>query len=242
MIGGWPAADGCSVMAHRGGALVGAANRLPTIARSLDLGAHAVEVDVRVTSDGVPVLFHDDTTQVAGAAVAVASLDLAALQGSAGPITTLRELLELAGSRPFGIYLDLKHLGPMTLSELVDELVNVGCSDRTIVGSFDRDLVRAVVADGRLRASVLYHDPTTDAVELAAELGCTLVHPCFDYLPHMVGELAGPWMDRVRAAGGGVVGWNTNDPALLAEMRSAGFDVLCTDDPASALGGEPGRG
>lgn len=235
MIDGWPADDGCSVMAHRGGALVGPANRLPTIIRALDLGAHAVEVDIRVTADGVAVLFHDSVVSVAGDDVEIGSLDLASLECLAGPITRFSDLLDVARAREFGMYLDVKHLGSMTLGELVGDVLTARCGDRVIVGSFDRHLVRAVVADARLRSSVLYHDPTVDAVELAVELGCSLVHPCFDFLPHMVERMAGEWMERVHAAGLGVVGWNSNDPTLLSDMRRAGFDVLCTDDPVRAL-------
>ena len=47
------------VVAHRGGMSLGPENSLCAIGRSIAVGADAVEVDVRLTADGVPVLMHD---------------------------------------------------------------------------------------------------------------------------------------------------------------------------------------
>jgi len=49
------------VIAHAGCAGHGPENTLLSIACALSLGADAVEVDVRFTADGVPVLMHDET-------------------------------------------------------------------------------------------------------------------------------------------------------------------------------------
>lgn len=234
MIEAWPASEGCSVMAHRGGALLGPANRLETIARAIASGADAVEVDVRVLGDGEVVLFHDSTVSIRGRLEAVAELGRQQIEEELGRLTTLEDLLALAGGHHFGIYLDIKHLGGVSLAELVDAVVSAELAERTVIGSFDRGLVAEVVADARVRGSLLYHDTDADPLVLATELGCSLVHPCFDRLPHLVSQMAGPWMQRLHKAGLGVIGWNSNDSVLLKQMRAAGFDVLCTDDPAAA--------
>ena len=48
-------------VAHRGAARHAPENTLAAIDAAIDLGAHAVELDVRTTSDGVLVLMHDGT-------------------------------------------------------------------------------------------------------------------------------------------------------------------------------------
>ncbi|MFF1377907.1 glycerophosphodiester phosphodiesterase [Streptomyces sp. NPDC058308] len=50
-----------TAVAHRGDPYRVRENTLPSLRSALDRGADAVEIDVRLTSDGVPVLLHDAT-------------------------------------------------------------------------------------------------------------------------------------------------------------------------------------
>lgn len=50
-------------VAHRGDPYQIRENTLPSLRSALDRGADAVEVDVRVTRDGVPMLLHDATLE-----------------------------------------------------------------------------------------------------------------------------------------------------------------------------------
>ncbi|MFJ9040088.1 glycerophosphodiester phosphodiesterase [Streptomyces sp. NPDC102406] len=50
-----------TVVAHRGDPYRVRENTLPSLRSALDRGADAVEIDVRLTRDGVPVLLHDST-------------------------------------------------------------------------------------------------------------------------------------------------------------------------------------
>ena|SRR3990167_100309 len=47
-------------IAHRGAPGLAPENTLPALAQAIACGAHAVEFDVQLTRDGVPVIFHDD--------------------------------------------------------------------------------------------------------------------------------------------------------------------------------------
>ena len=49
------------VIGHRGAAGLAPENTLESIETALSAGADAVEIDVRVTDDGVPILLHDST-------------------------------------------------------------------------------------------------------------------------------------------------------------------------------------
>jgi glycerophosphoryl diester phosphodiesterase len=63
------------VVGHRGVPLAHQENTLAGFRKAVELGVPAVELDVRLTADGVPVLFHDDLVdRLTGAGGAVADL------------------------------------------------------------------------------------------------------------------------------------------------------------------------
>jgi glycerophosphoryl diester phosphodiesterase len=53
--------DEMLIIAHRGASKFAPENTLPAIQKAIDLGVDYVELDVRHTSDGIPVLMHDRT-------------------------------------------------------------------------------------------------------------------------------------------------------------------------------------
>jgi len=54
---------GIETIAHRGASLVAPENTLAAFQQAIDLGFDYVELDVRLTADGVPVVFHDSTLE-----------------------------------------------------------------------------------------------------------------------------------------------------------------------------------
>lgn len=89
-----------TAVAHRGDPYRARENTLPSIRSALERGADAVEIDVRVTRDGVPVLLHDATLQrLWGHDLRLDRLsheELTELTG--GGVPTLREALLAAGT------------------------------------------------------------------------------------------------------------------------------------------------
>ena len=70
------------IMAHRGGNTLAPQNSLPAFVRSCSLGVWALESDIRLTRDGVPVCFHDN--------------DIAKMTDGEGPVSeyTFDELMK----------------------------------------------------------------------------------------------------------------------------------------------------
>ena len=92
------------VLAHR--ATMGHApeNTLLGIRRGIELGADGIEVDVRLSADGVPLLLHDAeldrTTNGSGAVAAHTAIDLQALDAGEGePVPTLAEALSAVAGK-----------------------------------------------------------------------------------------------------------------------------------------------
>ncbi len=69
------------VVAHRGGCGLAPENTLAACGRAIALGADAVEIDVRLTADGQPVLLHDATVdRTTNGHGPLAALDAAAVR------------------------------------------------------------------------------------------------------------------------------------------------------------------
>lgn len=109
-----------ALIAHRGAPRNAPENTLPAIREAARLGARWVEVDVKLTADGKPVIIHDDTVDrttngrglVAGMTLAeIRALDAGSHLGShhAGTqIPTLEELIETVLDLDVGLQLELK--------------------------------------------------------------------------------------------------------------------------------------
>ena len=221
-----------AVIAHRGGAALGPANSVVVLGAAAAAGADAVEIDVQELADGSLVLFHDGSVRDGDVRRRLSELSLDQFQSLIGAHATLfADLPARLEPLGLGLYLDVKKVSAVGLQSLLDIVAGSPIAERAVIGSFSVEIAAAVVADGRLPASVLYHDRSLDPLALVEAVGCRIVHPCFDSDPWMVARMAGEWMSRVHDAGIGVVCWNSNDTATLNEMAAAGFDALCTDDP-----------
>src|SRR5439155_5331861 len=100
---------------HRGAAGHVTGNTLASIAKALALGVDFVEIDVRATRDGHPVVFHDrrvdGTTDGSGAVIELTLEEMSRLRTADGqPIPTLDEALAAINNR-VGVMLDIKSPG-----------------------------------------------------------------------------------------------------------------------------------
>lgn len=120
------------IIAHRGSSAVAPENSLAAFQRALDDGAEGIEFDVRLTSDHIPVVFHDETLdRISGqkrrvsemAYSELANIDVGAWFNASFPsladtaysgeaIPTLSQTLELLKDYQGRIYIELKCDGP----------------------------------------------------------------------------------------------------------------------------------
>ncbi|MFI9834397.1 glycerophosphodiester phosphodiesterase [Streptomyces sp. NPDC051913] len=120
-----------TAVAHRGDPYRVRENTLDSLRSALDLGADAVEVDVRLTRDGVPVLLHDATLKrLWEHDRPLLSLSAAEVQGlTDGRVPTLAEALGKAdGAR---LMLDLPGTPDVRAARrVVDVVREAGAEDR----------------------------------------------------------------------------------------------------------------
>lgn len=221
------------VIGHRGAPTVAPENTVAAFLAAWSAGVDWVEADVQPTSDGVPVVLHDDTvdrtTDGTGAIRELSWAQVRALTvaGRPGTVPRLSELLtHLTGSRRLLLEIKGAHTDA-DLTRLLDELARSGADHRVFLQSFEIDELT------RLRRLVP-HRPVGLLVETLAEadtgaaraIGAEAVNPSVEAAltdPSRVAEL--------RSAGRSVAVWTADEPAQWAALLRIGVDAVITDRP-----------
>jgi glycerophosphoryl diester phosphodiesterase len=226
-------------VAHRGYSWVAPENTLPALAGAVRAGATLVEFDVRTTADGVPVLFHDRTIdRTTGGTGHIWDMTLAQVRElDAGSwfspaftdtrVPLLSEALDVLGDAD--LLLEIK---PPASREEVARILEMAPPDRTVVQSFDPEVIRLVrdVAPG-VRRGLLRVRFEQDTVGLAKELDVVCCNPAAKDVignPETVAELAGAGID--------VMAWTANDVDEWPVLVEAGVAGLITDRAGELTG------
>jgi glycerophosphoryl diester phosphodiesterase len=238
------------IVAHRGASSTRPENTLGAFEEAIRLGAPVVELDVRLTRDGVPVVMHDATvdrtTDGTGAVADLTAEELAALNAGMreqpAAVPTLAEALHLASGRA-ALALEIKSIpgepGHDPRREPIveaahAELDRTGFEGPVLILSFNPASVAASRAIGPAIPTGLLSTrpiPPTDALALAVRAGHDMVLPGVASLSE-----AGPaFVEEVHAAGLRVGTWTVDDPDRLAALLASGVDAIASNDPAMAL-------
>lgn len=226
---------GVQIIAHRGSTAADRPeNSLAAVAAALDGGADGVEVDVRLTADGVAVCSHDrDLRRVTGEPLVLATTpwrDLRRLTVGGEPaVPRLAEVAESVRGRG-RLIAEVKSGagGAARTAAAVLPLARLLPDLRLTVSSFDPvALTTSRLAEPRLPVALLTGPgvPLGQAVQLAARLGCLELHP------HVSDALLGlAEAGLARALGVALTVWTVDNPALADRFRTADLDAVMTDD------------
>jgi glycerophosphoryl diester phosphodiesterase len=227
--------------AHRGGAANAPENSWAAFSRAVKLGYAYLETDVRATSDGKLVAFHDRTldrvTDGSGPIGARPYADVAALRiAGSEPIPLIEDLLAAWPDVRFN--LDLKDEPGIAL--LPDVLRRTGSWDRVCVTSFSGSRLRT--ERGLLDRPVCM---TTSPAAIAA-IRCTVgTAPRAPHMRLLAGRLSdwgvgcaqvpgrvatASFLRRTHALGLDVHVWTINDRAEMIRFLDLGADGVMTDD------------
>ena len=218
-------------LAHRGGGAEAPENTMRAFGHAVDLGYRYLETDVRVSADGVVVVFHDeDLVRLCGRPERVADLSASELAtvrvAGTEPIPTLDELLETFPDARLNI--DCK--SNSGVRPLVDVIHRHNALDRVCLTSFSdrrvRSLRRALgdrlcTAAGRWELAVLKVTGWSLGA-LAAQVPVrrgpiTVVTPRF--------------VRRCRRRGIAVHVWTIDDATEIHRLLDLGVDGIMTDRP-----------
>ena len=242
LAGYWPLPR---IIAHRGASAAAPENTLAAIALAAGLGARAVELDVTLSRDAVPVILHDDTlertTDGAGPVAAVPYERLAQLDAGswfsrefAGEkVPTLAEAAALIRARFMAFNLEIKP-SPGREAETAERalavLAGVWPPDAPLVISSASPASLAVARDGAprwQRGLIVDRVPRDWRARLAAQ-GCVSLH--------CSAAAASPALVReVHAAGYRVLAWTVNRTGRARRLFADGVDGIFTDQVAAMV-------
>lgn len=241
------------VIAHRGNSAHCPENTIVSLRSGIELGADAVEFDVRVSADGAVVAFHDPTlertTNGTGLLVERSLRDLRALdagyrfttdggrtqpwRGRGVGICTLEEVFEAIGDIPF--MLELKVADAAT--EALRLIRRFGAEQRCIVGSFvDQALApfrAAGIATGAGKADIrrLYLRAALPGGPATTPFRALIIPSWYSNLPLPVLRFA----SMVRNAGVPTHVWTVDAPQEAQRYWAGGVNGILSNDPSAIL-------
>src|SRR4051812_42573257 len=211
---------------HRGAPRRYLENTTPSFQEALRLGADAIELDVHVTADGLPVVHHDPvlSARVTPAsfvrkplasidAVGARSIDL----GAGSRIPTLEEVLAVVRGKK--AYVEVKEGDIQAVANVID-----ASGTTCAVHSFDHDAIASALRIApHIPRGVLFDEWPDAPAAIVERTAARDVWPKNSLLTTArVKELQG--------LGCRVIVWTVNDAGRIRELTEWGVDGICTDD------------
>ncbi len=228
------------IMAHRGASADCPENTLSSIAEAAKQGATVVEFDVRETSDGVLVLFHDKTferftgsknTVEEAAWESIRGTDVGSwfpggkFKGEKMPL--FREALELCFEHGMTPLIEHKTGTAAAYAKVISDL---DCADKVIVQSFNWKFLKAFQKEM----------PNVKLGALGSkELTAPRLAEIKEFTPQWVGwafsDFTAANLKALQEDGFLVTLWTVNNPAEAQKWIEAGVDGIITDKPRVML-------
>ena len=228
---------------HRGASAYAPENTLKSFLLAMAQGADGIELDVWLSSDGVPVVIHDeDPARTTNGTGDVTLMTLEAIQafdaGQGERIPTLDEVFTALPDTAF-VNVELKHkwddidesVGPAVQDvgnalerTVLDVLEKHGAIPRVIVSSFNPFSLIAMRELSKDIALGYLSQAGSDFSSVLAGIEFQALHPEH---PDVTAE----YMAQARARGKRVNVWTVNDAARMAELRDLGVDGIISNHP-----------
>lgn len=211
-------------LAHRGDHRRAVENTIPAFLAAMERPAcDGLELDVRQSRDGVPVLLHDETlARVQHRPDRVGDLTAAELEKFGVP--TLASVLQAVPRRAF-LDIEIKEMLGRPLLEVLaggrgPDLANA------VVSSFDQDALRRVRGlAGSWPLWLNARDLGAGTIDAALALDCAGVSAEY----HGIDDRG---VDRARQAGLDVAAWTVTRRPTYARMVELGVMAVCVEGPA----------
>jgi glycerophosphoryl diester phosphodiesterase len=238
-------------VAHRGASADYPENTLEAFLGAVEAGADLVELDVRLTADGVAVVLHDvdvsATTDGSGfihnlTLEEVKGLDASGGKGPRAEVPTLREALHVL-SGLVGVNVEVKNLpgepafdspSEVAAEEVVRLLEETRFSGPVVVSSFNwLSIERVLQMDPAIPTGFL----TTGMIDPRAALMYVRSREHRYVLPQAPAllEAGSVFVDEAHDHGIQVGTWTVDDPEVIEQLFAMGVDAVATNDPAMAV-------
>lgn len=238
------------VIAHRGGALESTENTIEAFQRAARIGADGIETDVRLTRDGVVVIYHDEYFgRVEGLDEAHRTRLISNLTYSELTRQTLIPVGDDNGSRRVptlndlltnvkGVLLNIELKRCARFDELVGKtiaaLMRFPELDRVVLETPDLETAQKVRAAIGSRVKLHINPGYDEAVPYSVSLERVL-----KFKPHSISvsykKLSHEIIETAHKAGVEVWVWTVNSPDMARAMELLGADAIKTDKPSMLL-------
>lgn len=231
-----------NIIAHRGASSYAPENTLAAFKKAIEFGAHAIELDVRLTKDQIPVIIHDATiNRTSNGKGFVHNLTLDKLKtydfGSHfSPefknerIPTLEEVLILIKNEPIKLNIELKN-GPLIQKQLETNVYKLvkqyHLEDRVLFSSFDHQcLHRLSHLNNRLNFALIFHINLIHLFNYIDNIPFPIkgIHPNHFYITDELIQEAHKRKMNVNV-------YTVNDKELAKYYKNIGVNGLITNDP-----------
>jgi glycerophosphoryl diester phosphodiesterase len=234
------------ILAHRGGGTLAPENTVAGLRRGMDAGFRAIEFDVMLARDGVPVVLHDPdlgrTVAGTGSVADIDALDLAARDAGSWfgpdyegePVPLFVEFAQYCKAHGVWMNIEIKPVpgheaqtgavvARLAAALFADEIAAGEVARAPLLSSFSESALAAArdAAPDVPRAWLTEALPS-DWEARALALGAVAIHA--DHKRLTAARAA-----QVKAAGFGLFCYTVNVPARARELFGWGVDALCTD-------------
>ncbi|MDN5340013.1 MAG: glycerophosphoryl diester phosphodiesterase [Euryarchaeota archaeon] len=216
------------IIGHRGAKGIEPENTLRALRRGMAC-ADLVEVDVRLTKDGIPVVIHDATvdrtTNGTGPVKGYTIDGLKELDAGEGEvIPTLHEVLDLVRGQT-GLVVEIKE--PGTEAIVVSALIDRMPERLFLVSSHPGSVATVKKLLPGVPAGLICSQGTPDPVGLARTAAADLILPRWD-------RVSAEMVEEAHSAGLLVVPWILKAEDDIREALRLGIDGFASDDPCAA--------
>ncbi|MCS7229237.1 MAG: glycerophosphodiester phosphodiesterase family protein [Candidatus Kryptonium sp.] len=226
------------LIAHRGLSAIAPENTLSAFKIALRHKADMIELDVRITKDGTPVVIHDaKVNRTTNGTGKVKDLYLWLLRElDAGSwfhpkykgekIPTLEEVLELFAKKvPINIEIKSSSLKDRITEKVLAIVFEKQCEDKVLISSFDPRILKKIKKlTNEIPTAFLYHYPVYfNPIKTLKNLGTVaLIHNYKFTTPNLV--------KKIHSAGFKIFVYTVNKPEDIKRMINFGVDGIITDD------------
>ncbi|MCC2971894.1 glycerophosphodiester phosphodiesterase [Massilia sp. IC2-476] len=234
------------ILAHRGGGTLAPENTFAGLKRGMEFGFRAVEFDVMLARDGVPVVMHDPylgrTVSGAGHVFDYDALELARMDAGSWfgadyrgePVPLFVEFAQYCKANGIWMNIELKPARGFDreTGETVARIVRAMFADQIAAGELDRvpllssfslaSLEAAVDAAPELPRAFLMSELPPGWEPLARSIDAVAIHTNHRHLTLALAR-------AVRDAGFGLFCYTVNEPVRARELLDWGVEAVCTD-------------
>lgn len=232
------------IIGHRGACGYAPENTTDSIAAAADMGIDWVELDVKLTSDDVPIIFHDDNLERATSGEGlvkdtpysvIKELDAGSWFGDTFigcKIPTLEDAVEVILERGLGLNLEIKPCAGReveTTQVALDHMSRLWDDHNNILISSFSEIALETANDmlgGDWGIGYLFDEIPDNWKEIARHVNAKTIN-----INGNREDIKREFIENIIDEGYGIVAYTINDPMRAQELLNWGVDSIVTDFP-----------